>query len=193
MAKSRLLLTSFIAVSFSFLLVGITSISTKAEVRALEIAQANSKGISEADVNRIMDEIAAGTKKLDVDSLLVKYAVPFLISEFTSATTDASVSMVIEGRDNLRDTMKQSYGKLKEIQELVRDREVVISAKGQIAVAEDDSVLELTGKDGKKHIVTSSTKTRFAIVNGELKIISFESRSHTAETLSRTTSQSLAK
>lgn len=193
MAKSRLLLTGFIAFSFSFLCVGITTTSTKAGVEALEIAQADSKEINEADVNRIMDEIAVGTKKRDVDALLVKYAVPFLISQFTTETTDASVSMVVEGRDNLRETMKESYSKLKEIQEVARDREVVISAKGQMAVAEDDSILEMTGKDGKKHIVTSLTKTRFAMVNGELKIISFESRSHAAQTLVNSVSESPAK
>lgn len=173
------LLTTIVSICFfPFAL----SLSIKAqEIDSSIVAQSNTQNqrLSEQEVRKIVQEIHAASQKLNLDGVLSKYATPFVVSEFTLDYLGTTrMTKEVDGREDLKAMMRESYSQLNEIKEIARNVDVYITDNGLVAVVEDDSIVELVDKNNVSHIVTSLTKMRFALIDGQTKLISLESDSH---------------
>ena len=102
-----------------------------------------------------------------------------MISQFTlEYLGTTTITKEIDGRDRLRELMKQSYAQLEHLRVLARNVNIHLVSEGQIAVVEDDSILEITDKNGNAHLVTSLTKMRFTIIDEQIQLITLDSHSH---------------
>jgi hypothetical protein len=152
-------------------------ISTPSRISAPSTKQAT-RFISEAEIRDIMKEFYEGSENLNLNGAIDDYAAPFVIGEFQIYMGATTLSTTVEGKDALRASFEDAYSELIEIEHLSRSLVVSVSDNGQMAVADDESIVSMTGENGISYLVLSTTRARFALVNGEVMMTSIESDSN---------------
>jgi hypothetical protein len=140
---------------------------------SLEIAESQSKKISEEQVKQLIENITKAGKKKDVEEIS-KYLAPFIYSEITVKTESASETIELNGIGEHQQYLKSEYQQVKETEELSESWQIDISADEQMAFVKRTRLVGVTTSDGRKLLISSDAKARLAIVEGELKVISME-------------------
>lgn len=141
------------------------------------VAQRSFDRIEEAEVLEVLEAFFIESENLSVDNAVVKYTAPFVLGDFTVLTLTSEHRIITQSREDLRALLEASYGEVIGVRHLRRVVDIEISEDGQQALAEDDSIIELTLTDGSRHLAESLTLTRFALVNGSMTITSIVSES----------------
>lgn len=132
--------------------------------------------IKEEDVENLIKNTNKALENQNVAEILA-YFTPFTYSEVTWDTDDKSETLKINGLEEHRQYLQDSFAKIKDSEVLFDDYQISFSNDGAIAYVYRTRVINLTMNDGRKIIVSSKGKTRLAMVSGELKIISIEQNS----------------
>ena len=140
----------------------------------LLIAQ-QAQSLDEEIIRQTMKAINEAENREDIDSLL-KFLVPFSISEITVEHKGNILTTTLEGINAHRRMLKNTFSLVQERETLNDYMTVRITSDGQIATVTRIIVENLTTKDDKNFIASGTDIIRFALIDNQPKIISIRSK-----------------
>ena len=143
----------------------------------VETPDRSDRTIGEEEIKQIFNDMMAATERKDVDGV-TKYLAPFAISVNTVRTLKAgNVSQEVVRLKRLeqqRSYIQQSFINVDSYDFLYYDVKVRVSPDRKTAFANVTSIVDTRTIKGPRLLISSTGITKFALVKGELKIISDE-------------------
>jgi hypothetical protein len=143
----------------------------------VETPDLSDRRISEAEIQQIFNDMMVATERKDVDGV-TKYLAPFAVSVNTVRTLKAgnlSQEVVkLKRIEQQRNFIQQSFINVDSYDFLHYDVQVRVSPDRKTAFANVTSIVDVRTIKGPRFLVSSTGITKFALVEGQLKIISDE-------------------
>jgi hypothetical protein len=143
----------------------------------VETPDRSDRMISEAEIQQIFNDMMVATERKDVDGV-TKYLAPFAVSVNTVRTLKAgnlSQEVVkLKRIEQQRNFIQQSFINVDSYDFLHYDVQVRVSPDRKTAFANVTSIVDVRTIKGPRFLVSSTGITKFALVEGQLKIISDE-------------------
>ena len=133
------------------------------------------KSLDENTIRQTMVAIEDAENKEDIDALL-KFLVPFAISEITVKSQGTTLTTNVEGINAHRKLLKRSFDLVKERDTINDYITIRITPDGKIATVTRVVVETLTIEDGTRFLASGTDIFRFAIIDNQPKIISTKSQ-----------------
>jgi hypothetical protein len=137
------------------------------------LAQAQAETISEAALEKMVEEVKAAVKSRNLEALLNHFA-PFIYSSFTVDTGISAETVRLTGIDEHKGFLETTWRDVSSVEEIDDYVQIRLSGDEKSAILKRSRLVNLTLKDGRKLLVQSDSTSRVAMVGGELKIISIE-------------------
>ncbi|MFM1843264.1 MAG: hypothetical protein RLZZ490_2006 [Cyanobacteriota bacterium] len=135
-----------------------------------EVAQTET-AFDEKQILALMDQIKQAEKAEDVETLM-SFLAPFVVSEVTVQTGNQSITRTIEGLSAHRAMLKASYDQREANEVLNENINVRFDDDGHIAVVTRYNLETTELSDNRKLVSMAKDVIRFALVNGQPKVIS---------------------
>jgi hypothetical protein len=135
-----------------------------------ELAQANTM-LTEAQVLAVMETIQQAEAAEDIDTLM-SFLAPFVVSEVTVQTGNQRVTRTLEGLSAHREMLKNSYDRREANEVLNETINVHFDDDGNIAVVTRYNLETTDLEDDRKLVSMAKDIIRFALVDGQPKVIS---------------------
>lgn len=133
------------------------------------------KELDEEMIRQAMEAINEAENREDIDAML-KFLVPFSISEITVEYKGNILTTNLEGINAHRRMLKNTFALVKE-REILNDYMTVrITPDGKIATVTRVIFENLTTKDEQKFMVSGTDILRFALIDNQPRIISVKSQ-----------------
>jgi hypothetical protein len=144
---------------------------------AIESTDRSDRRISEDEITQIFNDMMVATERKDVDGV-TKFLAPFAVSVNTVRTLKAgkvSQEVVLLKRlEQQRSYIQQNFINVDSYDFLYYDVKVRVSPDRKTAFANVTSIVDARTIKGPRLLISSTGTTKFALVEGELKIISDE-------------------
>jgi hypothetical protein len=137
------------------------------------LAQAQAETISEAALEKMVEEVKAAVKSRNLEALLSHFA-PFIYSSFTVNAGISAETVRLTGIDEHKGFLETTWRDVSSVEEIDDYVQIRLSGDEKSAILKRSRLVNLTFKDGRKLLVQSDSTSRVAMVGGELKIISIE-------------------
>jgi hypothetical protein len=149
-----------------------TFAADKEKQLVIESPDRGSQKISEADIRAIMEDMKMQTERKSADGV-VKAMTPFVYSDgYLKSPGGMGVEQYrIKGIETHRANTFESFASVKNLKYLYYKVDVNVSPDGKTAYAIDKSLVDLQLLGGQRFLLSSAGITKFALVNGEIKII----------------------
>jgi hypothetical protein len=136
----------------------------------LELSQAP-PSFNEAQILDLMTKINQAEAAEDVETL-VSLLAPFVVSEVTVESGDQTTTRIIEGISAHREILTNSYARSRSKEVLDEKMSVRFDADGNIATVTRYSIETADLTDNRRMVSMGKDTIRFALVEGQPKIIS---------------------
>jgi hypothetical protein len=144
----------------------------------IESPDRSDRYISEEEIKQIFNNIMVATERKDVDGV-IKFLVPFAISNNTvrvlSAGKVTQQIVRLKGAERQRIATQQNFLNIDSFDFLYQDVKVRVSPDRKTAFANVTSIIDARTVKGPRLMISSTSTTKFAIFQGEVKIISDDS------------------
>lgn len=138
------------------------------------LSQSSNK-LTEENVLQAMKTINAAEKKEDINTLL-KFLVPYGVSEVTVESQGNSITRNLEGVEAHRIMLENTFKRVKDRAVLNERQTIRFTPDGQLAIVTRTSTEKLTTEDGQQFISAGTDTFRFAWVDNQPKVISTKSQ-----------------
>lgn len=135
-----------------------------------KVAQADAM-LTEAQVLALMETIQQAEAAEDIDTLM-SFLAPFVVSEVTVQTGNQRVTRTLEGLSAHREMLKSSYDRREGNEVLDEKMSVRFDDDGNIAVVTRYNLETVSLDDNRKFVSMAKDIIRFALVDGQPKVIS---------------------
>jgi hypothetical protein len=151
--------------------VPIQAASVTASLRVpMELTQAP-PSFNETQILALMAQISQAEAAEDVDTLM-SFLAPFVVSEITVESGDQRTTRTVEGLSAHRDILKKSYDRSVSKEILNEKMSVRFDDDGNIAVVTRYTIETTDLTDDRRFISMAKDVIRFALVDGQPKVIS---------------------
>lgn len=138
------------------------------------MAQA-SDPLTEEKVQQTMAAIKKAESQDDIDTLM-KFLVPYTVSEITVESQEKSITRSIEGLEAHRELLQKIFDRIKDRETLNEYSTIRITPDGQLAIVTRTNTEVLTTNDGKRFLSSGTDVFRIAWINNQAKVISIKSQ-----------------
>jgi hypothetical protein len=143
----------------------------------VETSDRSDRMISEEEIKQIFNDMMVATERKDVEGV-TKYLAPFAVSANTVRTLKGgNISqevMRLKRLEQQRSYIQQSFINVDSYDFLYYDVKVRVSPDRKTAFANVTSIVDTRTIKGPRLLISSTGTTKFALVEGQLKIISDE-------------------
>lgn len=135
------------------------------------LAQAQPPALNEDQILALMKQISEAEAKEDVDTLM-SFLAPFVVSDVTVQSGNQRTTRTVEGLSAHRQMLQSSYDQRVSNEILNENMQVDFDDDGNIAIVTRYSIETFQLKDDREFISMAKDVIRFALVDGQPKIIS---------------------
>jgi hypothetical protein len=146
-------------------------ITQAAEPVPTQLTAQSSSQLNEENVGEVMAAIAQAESNKDTEALL-KFLVPFAISEVTVESQGKSITASLEGIEAHRQLLEFTFKKVKKKEPINEHTTIRITPDGQLATVTRLIVEELVTDDGREFISSGTDIFRLAWIDGRPMVIS---------------------
>lgn len=146
-------------------------ITQAAEPVPTQLTAQSSSQLNEENVGEVMAAIAQAESNKDIEALL-KFLVPFAISEVTVESQGKSITASLEGIEAHRQLLEFTFKKVTKKEPINEHTTIRITPDGQLATVTRLIVEELVTDDGREFISSGTDIFRLAWIDGRPMVIS---------------------
>lgn len=150
-------------------------ITQAAEPVPTQLTAQSSSQLNEENVGEVMAAIAQAESNKDIEALL-KFLVPFAISEVTVESQGKSITASLEGIEAHRQLLEFTFKKVTKKEPINEHTTIRITPDGQLATVTRLIVEELVTDDGREFISSGTDIFRLAWIDGRPMVISAKSQ-----------------
>jgi hypothetical protein len=148
-------------------------------VPSIQQAQAETEQLSEEstgqltaeNISQVLTQIQQAGEQQDIEAIL-EHVAPFAHSEVSLTTGNTILTTTINGIEEHRNLLSQSYDRYTNRQTLNQEVDISVSADGEYAIANVYRLREVTNKQGTRLLSGSINTLRFGMVNERPTVVS---------------------
>lgn len=134
-----------------------------------------SSQLTEANIRKVLAFMQTAQNQENLADLL-KHVAPFVSSEITITGENGSTTVILDGIEKHRMLLKDLFSRIKTREVLSQDVNVRLSDDGNVGIATIYTVKAVTTEEGKSFIASDIDTLRFAWLNNQPTLISFQSK-----------------
>lgn len=131
--------------------------------------------LSEENIRQVLSLMQSAQNQENLADLL-KNVAPFINSEITVTGDNGSTTVILDGIEKHRALLKDLFARIKTRDILSQDVNVRLSDDGNVGIATIYTVKAITTEDGKNFIASDVDTLRFAWLNNQPTLVSFQSK-----------------
>lgn len=134
-----------------------------------------SSQLTEANIRKVLAFMQSAQNQENLADLL-KHVAPFVSSEITITGENGSTTVILDGIEKHRMLLKDLFSRIKTREVLSQDVNVRLSDDGNVGIATIYTVKAVTTEEGQSFIASDIDTLRFAWLNNQPTLISFQSK-----------------